>query len=76
MDRWSRSRIFHKAAFLYPVEKEDKENSISKKTLKGYGGGIRAEGFVIPQNSKDFNSFAKEMKNNSTDFIGKVLAGV
>lgn len=61
--------------FLYPVEKEDKKN-IPKKTLKGYGGSIRAEGFVIPQNSKDFNSFVREMEKNSTDFIGRVLAGV
>lgn len=61
--------------FLYPVEKEDKEN-IPKKTLKGYGGSIRAEGFVISQNSKDFNSFVREMEKNSTDFIGRVLAGV
>lgn len=58
--------------FLYPVEKEDKKN-IPKKTLKGYGGSIRAEGFVIPQNSKDFNSFVREMEKNSTDFIDRVL---
>ena len=61
--------------FLYPVEKEDKKN-IPKKTLKGYGGSIRAEGFVIPQNSKDFNSFVREMKKNFTNFIDRVLAGV
>ena len=58
--------------FLYPVEKEDKKN-IPKKTLKGYGGSIRAEGFVIPQNSKDFNSFIRDMETNSKDFIDRVL---
>lgn len=56
--------------FLYPFKAGTER--LNPKTLKGYGGAIKAEGFKIPQGCRTFEEFSNQMEEKSKNFIDRV----
>ena len=59
-------------AFIYPLDKDLKENLSKPREIKGYGGSVWTIGVKIPQDCNSLKVFAGKMKDSELN-VKKIL---